>query len=452
MTPKELWKAVKAELEVNLSKLQYGSWIANTAAGELTEKSFEIICPSEHAAKILEKQFLSLIQSSVDKIGKKSRKLIFRVGDTSSKRKADVKGPLFDINRTPERSGTNVGLYQKYTFENYIMGESNRLAYAIATAIAEKPGEAYNPFFLYSGVGLGKTHLVQAIGNRIINKQKLKVIYCTGESFTNELIESLQSGKGRGKYASNQFRNKYRKADVLLIDDIQFIVGKEATQQEFFHTFNALYMAQKQIVVTSDKPPKDFTNLEERITSRFGSGIIADIQPPNIETRSAILRNKRDQNKDAVTNEAIDQIATIVDTNIRELEGAYLQVLTYAKATGESITKEAVTTILGQTVKEKKHKPVNLNQILRAVCNYYSVKMIDIKGKRRTKDLVVPRQMAMYLIHDLTETPYMSIGEVLGGRDHTTIMHGVRKIEGEIIQIQKTRQDITNIKQTLTVP
>jgi len=453
MEAKTLWKAVQAELELTLSELKYKMWIAPTRAGDLTKDSIEILCSTLPVRKKLETEFLSLIQTSVNKIGTGNYKLIFKIGGAvQAEAESKSLGPLFEGKRDAEKEGEGTesnssGLFPKYTFGNYVAGSNNNLAYAIATAVADNPGKKYNPFFLYSGVGLGKTHLIQAIGNKIIrDKPKLRVIYVTGESFTNELIELLMSGKAKGKYTANKFREKYRSADVLLIDDIQFIAGRETTQEEFFHTFNTLYMNQKQIVITSDRPPHAFNNLEERITSRFGSGIIADIQTPDIDMRSAILRSKRDENKDDVSNEILDIIAQTVSTNVRELEGAYLQVLTYAKATGEEMSETLVSKSLGMVVKEKKEKLVNLNQIIRAVCTYYSVKIPDIKGERRTKDLVIPRHMTMYLIHNLTQTPYMGIGEFMGGRDHTTIMHGVRKVEGEIVSSQKTKQDAANIK------
>jgi len=266
----------------------------------------------------------SLIQDSIERVGGGSYKIQFIVKKKSEKAEETDLGPLFEPKKETKISRDvmiKAGLNPKFTFENFIMGNSNQLAYAIAQSVAENPGKNYNPFFLYSGVGMGKTHLIQAIGNKILqNNPKTTVVYTTGESFMNELIEAIQSGKGsRGRYTSNEFRNKFRKADVLLIDDIQEIVGKEATQAEFFHTFNSLYMAGKQIILTSDRPPKDFTNLEKRVTSRFGSGIIADIQHPETDLRVAILRTKRDQNDDDISNEVVDFIAEKVTSNIREL-------------------------------------------------------------------------------------------------------------------------------------
>lgn len=454
-----LWKAVLAELQLSLSELNYNTWFKNTLARNLTENSLEIVVSSSYAKKRMQTQFYSLIESSVNKIGKGKYKLSFAIEDIEKiKKKNGIQketeiGPLF---KTAEKTIKEInlkdtGLHPKFTFENYLMGKTNQLAYAIATTVAEKPGEAYNPYFLYSGVGLGKTHLMQAIGHRILQKNpNVKVLYCTGESYTNEFIEALQGKKG-GKYAGNTFRNKYRNVDVLLIDDVQFIAGKEATQEEFFHTFNTLLMSQKQIVLTSDRPPKDFTNLEARIKSRFGSGIIADIQAPDVEMRTAILRAKRDRNNEEIPNEALDYIAERVSTNVRELEGAYLQVLTFAKATGKKVTKELAAEALGQSIIEQTSKPINLNQILKLVSNYYSITIKELKGKKRSKDIVIPRHIAMYLMYDLTKTPLTSIGELLGGRDHTTVMHGVKKIEEELLIEPQTKEDIANIKQMLHI-
>ncbi len=453
-----IWKAVLAEMQVNLSELNYNMWIKNTLAESIEENVINILCPNTYVKSKLQSQFSSLIQSSVNKIAKGNFILNFKVSHqgietTETGKKAE--GPLFmqsnflePISQTGNEKYVNgSGLLEKYTFEKYIMGSNNRLAFSIAQAVAESPGKTYNPFFLYSGVGLGKTHLIHAIGNRVLQLYpNKKVMYCTGENFTNELIETIQSGKGRGKYNTSKFREKYRNIDLLIIDDIQFIAGKESTQEEFFHTFNTLLMSQKQIVIASDRPPKDFKNIEERITSRFGSGIIADIQKPDFETRVAILRNKRDINKHEMSNEVIDYIAQAIDSNIRELEGAYLQVMTYANATGEDLSVKSAANALGQAQKEEKTKPVNMNQILKAVCHFYSATMSDIKGKKRTKELVIPRQTAMYLIYELTETPYMSIGDFLGGRDHTTVLHGVKKVENELKTNMRVKNEIEQIR------
>ncbi len=457
---KTLWKGVLADLQTVLSPSVFKMWVEVTKAENLTDTSIDIICPSSYIKNNIEKKLYPLIEEKVNEMGGKKYKLNLLIRGTDHEGTAigvnKTETPLFETlpeknsSDTQYKASSRFGLSPKYTFENYLMGANNRMAYAIATAVADAPGKQYNPFFLYSGVGLGKTHLIQAIGNKVLQKNpNAKVIYCTSETFTNELIETLQKGKRNGKYTANEFRDKYRKADVLLIDDIQFIVGRGTTQEEFFHTFNALQMNQKQIVLTSDRPPKDFANLEERLTSRFGAGIIADIQPPDLEMRVAILRSKRDAENDVIPNEVIDLIAESVSTNIRELVAAYLQVVTEGTTAGQEITIEEAARILGQSIRKEQLKPVNLNQILKAVCNYYSVNSADIKGEKRTRDLVIPRHVAMYLIKDLTKTPYVSIGDFLGGRDHTTIMHGVEKVTNEIGAPTKTRQDIVNIKQII---
>ncbi len=456
---KNLWEIVQSELKQVMSPNIYGTTIALIEAKNLTQNSIDLICRNKYIKDQVDKKYLTFISATLDRLGKGSFAVNLKVSEQLKTAKDDKQGPLFDPSEesktTPlatasQNEAGRVGLYSKYTFENFLMGTNNQLAYAIATAVAASPGKVYNPFFLYSGVGLGKTHLMHAVGNKIIReKSDLKIIYCTGESFTNELLENLQKGKRNGKYASNEFRDKYRKADVLLIDDIQFIAGKVTTQEEFFHTLDALLRTQRQIIITSDRPPKDFVNIEERITSRMGSGMIADIQAPDIEMRTAILRKKRDENKDPISNEVVSFIAEKVANNIRELEGAYLQVATKGKTLGGDITMTFAADVLGQSIKMEPQKQVNINQILKAVCTYYSVKAADVKGERRVKEFVLPRQVAMYLIKEMTEEPLTNIGDFLGGRDHTTIIYGVDKIKKELSEMGKVHQDITNVRQMI---
>lgn len=453
----KLWKAVLAEMEVNVSKLNYEVFLTKTKIDNVSEDCIEIACASPLIRNRVEAVFKPLILESITKITKNKYDLKFKVGDIAKKaqKTQDLDTPLFKplknkatkyIKQTENYSQTR--LNPEYTFEKYIMGSANRLAYAIASNIAENPGKMYNPYFLYSGVGQGKTHLVQAIGNKIVETHpNLKVLYCTGEQFTNELIELLRKGKSKNSYGTDEFRKKYRNTDVLIIDDIQFIAGKEATQEEVFHTFNDLYMKNRQIILASDRPPEEFKNIEERLTSRFKSGIMADIQKPDFELRTAILRAKRDYEGDTFPDEIIEFIAENVSTNIRELEGAYLQVLTHAKAGGETLSLDFAKDVLSNILPQKRVHPININNILKSVCNYYDVKIPDVKGARRTKNLVIPRQVAMFLIYELTNTPFMSIGDFLGGRDHTTIMHGVKKIQEEIKEMNKMKQDVLNIKQ-----
>lgn len=459
MNVKTLWDAVLSDLRVNLAEGPYKMFFSDTWADNLSPDSLDVICKNSFDKSVVEKKYYSMVQETVNKIGKGEYKINFKIGAANpykdtKKTTSDNAGPLFTIPQENESPARNIeakkaNLNPNFKFENYIMGTNNQLAFSIAQAVAESPGVVYNPFFVYSGVGLGKTHLMQAIGNKVLEKSPNKnVLYCTSETFTNDLIDALRGRKNN--QTPTRFREKYRNVDVLIIDDIQFIAGKEATQEEFFHTFNALYMSQKQLVIASDRPPRDFKNIEERITSRFSSGIIADIQKPDIETRIAILRNVRDRENHTIADEVVSYIAQMVDTNIRELEGAYRLVWTFALSRGvKDIDENLVREALGQTVKATKLKPVNLNQILKAVCTYFSVTMIDVKGKRRTKDLVIPRHISMYLMYDMTQTPYMSIGEFLGGRDHTTIMHGVDKVSEELKYSTKLKQDIANIRQIL---
>ena len=426
MNPSDLYKAALGELQTVLTELIYKAYFYPTKVGDCSESTFEIVCPSNHVKDYLNKKFYGLLKNTLDRIGNGNYQIIFKVDEQKVETKTDDL-PLFvpaKIKESASRENLDEynNLSQKYTFETFIVGPSNRLAHAIATAITENPGKVYNPFFLHAGVGLGKTHLIQAIGNHILKSApKTKVVYATAESFMNELIEAIQEGRNKN-YIANKFRNKFRKADVLLIDDIQFIAGRgEATQEEFFHTFNALYMAQKQIVLTSDRPPKELSRLDVRITSRFSSGVVADMQKPDVETRSAILREKRNQMRAEVENDVVDYIAQIVETNIRELEGAFLQIITQAKAEGLAVTKEYSAKVLGQVIPGKIN--VNINEVLKAVCNYYSIKMTDLKGPKRLKEYVLPRQVSMFLLKKYSGTPFMAIGDLLGGRDHTTIMH-----------------------------
>ncbi len=462
-----LWESVQVALNITLSDLIFNTFIKTTEAENLTEDSIDLVCNSDHAKDKIIKNYASLIQNTVNEVGKRNYKINYVVRRPDPKVKKskgrklaeELETPLFgEITPKETSKETQVettqlkekaGLVPQYTFANYVMGANNQLAYSVAWAVANNPGVQYNPVFLYSGVGLGKTHLIHAIGNHIIDqKPHLKVVYTTSEKFTNELVETIQAPFQAKKTLTERFRKKFREADVLLIDDIQFMVGKDSTQEEFFHTFNELQMHKKQIVITSDRPPKDFNNLEERLTSRFGSGITTDIQSPTIEMRIAILRNRRDLNQDEVTDEMIDFVAAKVDTNIRELEGAYIQVLTHIKSQGLEYSVENAGRALGQIIPEKKEK-ANPNEIMNAVCRYFSVTKADIKGPRRTKDFVIPRQIAMYLLKEMTGTPLIAIGELLGGRDHTTIIHGADKIDKEIRKIPRMEQDVRNIKQLI---
>lgn len=455
---KSVWRGVLGNLQLNLSQYMYKTWVEKCSLKNFTENTVELTGPNEHTLGQV-KKIEPMIKEIIESITKQVYEIKYveeKVKTTSkaavSKKSKNInepteEAPLFEGAKKTQKAQQASGLCPDFTFENYIVGESNQLAYSMAVNISKNPGKDYNPLFLYSGVGLGKTHLVQAIGNYIVKtKPNFKVIYTTGEAFTNELITIIQHGKGNKKYETAQFRKKYRGTDVLIIDDVQFIIGKEVTQKEFFHTFNELHINKRQIILTSDKPPKDFVNLEERLTSRFGSGVTADIQHADMELRSAILRARRDEEGAAISNDVLDFIAERVATNIRELKGAYLQVKTRAEAGNITPDVEFAAEVLGQVLPRKRHQPANPNTIMSAVCRYFQVNKADIKGRRRTKKVVVPRQVAMYLLQEMTETPLEDIGELLGGRDHTTVMHGRDKVANLIAEEPRTRQDIQNIR------
>ena len=347
-------------------------------------------------------------------------------------------GDSGDISET----ASGLGMNPRYTFETFIVGSSNRMAHAASQAVADAPGQSYNPLFLYGGVGLGKTHLLHAIGHSALARG-LNVVYISSETFTNQIVNAI-------RYRSTEeFRAKYRAVDVLLVDDIQFIAGKESTEEEFFHTFNSLYEHSKQIVICSDRPPKAITSLEERLRSRFEWGLIADIQPPDLELRIAILRAKVDQSQRIVPNEVIDFVARRVDTNIRELEGSMNRVAAYAQMQQTAISIELARAALQNLTVEHKGEQVSLSQITRAICDYYHLSEAMLRGKQRDRIVVVPRQIAMYLMRQITDFSLDDIGKELGGRDHSTIMHGCEKIEKELTHNATLRREIEAIRQML---
>lgn len=346
-------------------------------------------------------------------------------------------------NPDPQRNNV-INLNIRYTFESFVLGSSNQFASAAAMAVANNPATTYNPLFIYGGVGLGKTHLVNAIGNAILkNNPEMKVCYYTSEKFMNELINSLRYAK------MDEFRNKFRSMDVLLIDDVQFIAGKERTQEEFFHTFNALYDSHKQIVVTSDKFPKEIPGLEERLRSRFEWGLIADIQAPDMETKQAILRMKAEQNGIDLPREVAMFLASAVSSNIRELEGYLIRIGAFASLTATPITLAMAQEVLKDIMVEKRRE-LTVEEIQKLVATHFSVKVSDLKSAKRMKALVLPRQIAMYLSRQLTSCSYPEIGERFGGKDHSTIIHAIKKIEKNMEDDFQLRTTITSLKKDLS--
>lgn len=351
------------------------------------------------------------------------------------------KNPIYSENAARSNLNSN------YTFDTFVVGSNNRFAHSASLAVAESPGEAYNPLYIYGGPGLGKTHLMHSIGHFILEKNpNAKIIYVTSEEFTNEVIESIRSGNAA---AMNKFREKYRTIDVLMIDDVQFIIGKESTQEEFFHTFNALHSAGKQIILTSDKPPKEMETLEERIRSRFEWGLMADIGTPDYETRMAILRKKIEADEMHLSDDILNYIATNIKSNIRELEGALNKLLAYSNLEKTDITMEIAQKELQNIITPDKPKEITPQLIIEVVSEHFQISLDQMISKNRSKDIARPRQIAMYLCKYMTETPLDSIGALLGGRDHSTIIHGVQKISEEYESDETTRGLIDTIKKKI---
>ena len=360
---------------------------------------------------------------------------------------ADFKSPS---SNTGNVNYEQANLNPKYKFDTFVVGNNNKFAHSACLAVAESPGNAYNPLFIYGGPGLGKTHLMHSIGHFILEQNpEMKVLYVTSESFTNEVIESIRSGNAT---AMTKLREKYRTVDVLMIDDIQFIIGKESTQEEFFHTFNVLHSAGKQIVISSDKPPKEMETLEERFRSRFDWGLIADIQPPDYETRMAILKKNAENFNRQIDDEIFQYIATNIKSNIRELEGAFNRIIAKSKIENQSeITLELAEDALKDIINPDKPKEITPSLIIEVVAEQFGVSPEDITSKKRNSEFVQPRQVVMYLCRKLTDTSYVNIGKLLGKKDHTTIIHGVNKIEDELDSNPELSYKIETIKKKICV-
>jgi chromosomal replication initiator protein len=404
--------------------------------------------PNIFLKQVIEKRYINLLKDILRSILKQDISIFFKVGDDANFSGTGLESYSSQIlDRYDSKSFSEEpisSLNQKYTFDTFVVGNSNRFAHAASLAVAQSPARAYNPFFIYGGVGLGKTHLMHAIGHYILSqKPNYKVVYISSERFTNELINSIKDDK------NVEFRNKYRTIDVLLIDDIQFIAGKERTQEEFFHTFNALHEANKQLVISSDRPPKEIPTLEERLRSRFEWGLITDIQPPDFETRIAILLKKASMENLTVPNDVINFIATKIETNIRELEGALIRIVAYSSLTNCPIDINLAEHVLKDILPDQKPKKITISDILQEVGRHFSLKMEDFKAKKRTKDLAFARQVAMYLCSELTDLSLPKIGEEFGGRDHTTVIHARDKIAQDMAKDPQLSMLIDSLKKKL---
>jgi chromosomal replication initiator protein len=455
MDARQVWRAALGELQVALSPANYETWLKDTTLVDVDENRFTIAVPNGFARDFLEGRYRPLISQTLARVVGYSVVVEFVVApappapDIDEAHIADdsMNGATGPIRLEPTRLGGDTGqtnLNPRYTFANFIVGSANRLAHAASLSVAERPGHAYNPLFLYGGVGLGKTHLMHAIGNQVIARfPRKRVAYATSEKFTNEFITSIQQGK------IDDFRARYRRIDVLLIDDIQFIADKERTQEEFFHTFNAIHEDGKQIVLSSDRPPKAILTLEERLRSRFEWGLIADLGAPDLETRIAILRAKADEQGVPITSDVIEFIARKVVSNVRELEGALNRIVAYASMGAMPISIELAQAVLSNVLYNPKKRQVTPERVTMAVSEYYGVELDALRGQKRDKAIVLPRQIAMFLMREETDVSLLRIGAELGGRDHSTVLHACDKIGREIAGNDEMRREIAAVRELI---
>ncbi len=421
---KKLWSESLEILKTKISEQNISTWIRPIHPVKLTGNVLTIEVPNKFIKDWIKDNYKTIIEETLSQIGMINYTLIIK---TNKKRAVEVvkEAPLvnLEIKKETIRVEDIPNINPKYTFDTFVSGTSNQFAHAAAMAVSKNPATTYNPLFIYGGVGLGKTHLINAIGNEIYkNNKSMKICYYSSERFTNELINSLRHAK------MNEFRNKFRSIDILLIDDIQFIAGKKSTQEEFFHTFNSLYESHKQIIVTSDKFPKEIPDLEERLRSRFEWGLIADIQAPDTETKQAILKMKADQNNIKMPEDVIYFIANSITNNVRELEGYLIRIGAYSSLTSTPISVEMAKKILKDILIEN-NREITIEKIQKNVADHFNIKVNELKSSKRLKNIVLPRQISMYICRNLTNLSYPEIGAKFGGKDHSTIIHAVKKIE-----------------------
>ncbi len=441
-----LWKKTLDIIETKISKPSFETWLKSTQVISLEQNDLTIIAPNEFARDWLESRYSSLIQDTLYEVIGEKLNIKFIIPASNSDfdemlAEPSIPKKVNSSSNIEDESQPKSILNPKYVFDTFVIGSGNRFAHAASLAVAEAPAKAYNPLFIYGGVGLGKTHLMHGIGHYVIeHNPKAKVLYISSEKFTNEFINSIRDNR------TIDFRNKYRNIDVLLIDDIQFLAGKEQTQEEFFHTFNALHEANKQIIISSDRPPKEIPTLEDRLRSRFEWGLITDIQPPDLETRIAILRKKAKAENLDIPNDVMIYIAKQIDTNIRELEGALIRVVAYSSLINRDINDNLASEALKDIIPSSKPKVINIHEIQKIVADYYHLKLEDFKAKKRTKSVAFPRQIAMYLARELTDYSLPKIGEEFGGRDHSTVIHAGDKISNQKQIDQALEHTLTNLR------
>ncbi|MCI8384649.1 MAG: chromosomal replication initiator protein DnaA [Clostridia bacterium] len=440
---KELMEKIKNELRPELTQISFDTWINPLNIRSIDGNHIVFTTVSEFQRDFVENKYKPLLLNTLKFIT--NRDWDYTVIDLESEAKENLDANIIEEEESKTESPKEVksihsGLNPKYTFETFVVGDNNKFAHAAALAVGNEPGESYNPLFLYGGVGLGKTHLMHAIGNRILeNNKNCNILYVTSEKFTNQLINAIKDNK------NEIFRKKYRSIDALLIDDIQFIAGKERIQEEFFHTFNSLYEERKQIIISSDKPPRDIPFLEDRLKSRFEWGLLADISCPDYETRFAILRKKAQDESVVIDDYILSNIANKIDSNIRELEGVFNKVVARASLTHSPITIELAEKIINE-FKYESEKVISSEFIKETVAKYFSINKDDLSSNKRSNDIAFPRQIAMYLCREIANMSYPQIGTDFGGRDHSTVMHGCKKIEKEIKEKNNTKLIVDSVK------
>jgi chromosomal replication initiator protein len=445
---KNPWDLAQTKLREVIDEHSYKNWFTHTRFESFEKGRLTVGVPSQFSADWLKKHYLDTITDCVRVFEPAFEELRLVVSVDAGDPPQDSKTPPMARRRSeakPAPKRNFEGFNPRYTFDRFVIGSGNRFAHAAARAVAENPARAYNPLFLYGATGLGKTHLLQAIGHDIIHRSPNKtVMFISSEKFTNQLIESIATKN------TAAFRNKYRRVDVLLIDDIHFIAGRDATQEEFFHTFNALYDDRKQVIISSDRQPKEIRGLEERLVSRFEWGLVTDVQPPDLETRIAILQNKAIEERLTASHDVLRCIATYVTTNIRELEGALITILAYARLTSREISTELAEEVLRDLIGRDKIKPITIQTVQRIVAEHFDVRIADLRGRSKTRQIAYPRQIAMYLCKRLMPNVSLAeVGEAFGGKDHSTVLHARRKIAAEVKNNRDTAQILKHLERLI---
>ena len=440
------WDSIKENIrkEYNISDVAYSTWIEPLKYGGIKSNNVIVIIPSDKSLSLsyIEKKYKDFFNVTIAEMTETNYDVIFMLENSAEKTETIKENPIYNIN------SENANLNPEYTFDTFVVGSNNKLAHSAALAVADAPGQVYNPLFIYGGAGLGKTHLMHSIGHYVLNnKPDTKILYVDSEQFTNEVIESIRSGNAT---SMKNLREKYRNVDILMIDDIQFIIGKESTQEEFFHTFNALHSMGKQIILSSDKPPKEMETLDERFRSRFEMGLIADIQAPDYETRMAILKKKTENLNKEISNDILDYIASNIKSNIRELEGAFNKIVAYSKLNNLDFTLANAQEALKDIINSDKPKKITPDIIIDKTAEYYNISRDDITSKKKDGRIAKARQVVMYLSRNLTDYTLQDIGNIIN-RDHSTVMHGVTNIENLINTNEEMKHQVEIITNNITM-